>query len=261
MPIKQTLSAAKGFFYLIRGIRLIFSGWSLFKYAIAPIIVNTSLFILFFFSFNSIAYYISTWVFERSSHEWYWVAISTLAGVLLFVVSILAVLFGFVAVGLIIASPFNDMLSAAVERELTGKLEEAGLPFMQWAGALIKSESKKMAVFLACQGALLILNLIPVVGQVLFVILNPLFIAFVMAYEFTGYILDRRGFDFNTKRGYIFAAPGLTMGFGAAVGITLLIPLVHFLLMPAAVAGGTALIVESSQNGAEAGRESVTIDK
>lgn len=260
MPIKQTLSAASGFLYLIRGLRLIFSSWGLFKYAIAPIIVNTALFIIFFLSFNTIAYYISSWVFEQSSQQWYWVVISTLAGGVLFVVSILAVLFGFVAVGLIIASPFNDMLSAAVERELTGKLEEARLPFVQWAGTLIKSESKKITIFLLCQGALLILNLIPVVGQVLFVILNPLFIAFVMAYEFSGYILDRRGLDFNAKRGYILAAPGLTMGFGAAVGITLLIPLAHFFLMPAAVAGGTAMVVENSENGAEARRVSGTMN-
>jgi CysZ protein len=259
MPIKQTLHAVRGFFYLIRGLKLIFSSWSLFKYAIAPIIVNTTLFIIFFLSFNTIAYRISSSVFEQSSQEWYWVAISTVAGVALFTVSILAVLFGFVAVGLIIASPFNDLLSAAVERKLTGQLEEAGLPFFQWAGTLVKSESKKIAIFLLCQAGLLILNFIPVVGQVLFVILNPLFIAFVMAYEFAGYILDRRGMDFNAKRDYIFAAPGLTMGFGAAAGATLLIPLVHFLLMPAAVAGGTALVVENSVIESENGSESVII--
>lgn len=245
MPLKQTLDIPRGFFYLARGVKLVFSNWGLFKYSLAPIMVNTALFVIFFLSFNTIAFYISSWVFEQSSQAWYWMVISTLAGVAMFAVSLLAVLFGFVAVGLIIASPFNDMLSAAVERELTGKVEEASAPVFQWAWALIKTESKKMALFLLIEAGLITLNFIPVVGQVLFVILNPLFISFVMMYEFTGYTLDRRGFDFGSKRNYIFSISGLSFGFGAAIGVTLLIPLVHFLIMPVAVAGGTALVVEN----------------
>jgi len=262
MPIKQTFKIPVGFLYLLRGLRLVFSDWRLFRLSVAPFIINTILFIIFFLLFNTIAYYISSWVFEQSTQQWYWALISVVTGIALFVVSLLVVLFGFVTVGLVVSSPFNDLLSTAVESKLTGSVEEAEMGFSQRAWMMLKTETKKMALFLTCEIALLGLNFVPVVGQAMFVVLNPLFIMFVMAYEFSGYTLDRRGYDFAMKRNFVFSSPGLSLGFGAAVGLTLFVPLVHFMTMPAAVAGGTMLVVEySSGHAAESGSATIeTVD-
>ncbi len=259
MPIKQTFKVPVGFLYLLRGLKLIFSDWRLLRLSVAPFIINTLLFIIFFLLFNTIAYYISSWVFEQSSQEWYWALISVVTGIALFVVSLLVVLFGFVAVGLVVSGPFNDLLSTAVESKLTGSVEEADMGFSQRAWLTLKTETRKMALFLTGEMALLALNFVPVVGQAMFVVLNPLFIAFVMAYEFSGYTLDRRGYDFAMKRKFVFSNGGLSLGFGAAVGLTLFMPLIHFMTMPAAVAGGTMLAVENI-SGDAGGSGSATIE-
>ncbi len=247
MAIKQAVSGTRGFIYLFRGLKLVLTDRRLFRLSIMPFMVNTVLFILFFLSFNTLAYYLYTWIFTQLTQQWYWAILSgVVVGILLFVVSLLVVLFGFVAVGLIVASPFNDLLSSAVEEKLTGEIAESDQSFAQQALFIMTNETKKMMVFLLCQMALILLNIIPGIGQITFLILNPLFISFVMAYEFMGYTLDRRGFGFTEKKQYIFSQTGMSFGFGGIVGLSLLVPIAHFMLMPAAVAGGTMFVVENA---------------
>jgi len=244
MPIRRTKEFTRGFWCFFRGLALIFTRLGLFKYAAMPLLVNTLLFIGFFLTFNTLVYHLSGWLFTQGDQAWYWMAAKGMFALLMFVISLIAALFSFVAVGLVIAGPFNDLLSAAVERRLTGAVRETGEAFTAMTLRTVKNETRKAAVFLSIQGALFLLNFIPVGGSAMFMVLNPLFIAFVMAYEFTGYALDRRGLTFGEKQGYLLNRTALTFGFGAAVGVTMLIPFVHFLLMPAAAAGGTLLIIE-----------------
>lgn len=245
MPIKQTVLVPKGFMYPIRGLGLILTNWRLFRLSLLPLLVNTVVFMIFLLSFNYIAYEISTRVFEESTQAWYWAALSMLIGGALFVVSIIVVMFAFVAVGLIIAAPFSDMLSAAVEEKLTGKVMESPMSLWGLVKFTTKNESKKMSVILLIQAALALVNLFPGAGQAIFAVTSPIFLALVVAFEFTGYSLDRRGFSFHRKRRYITSRLGLSLGFGLAVGITLVIPLINFLLLPLAVAGGTMMVVEN----------------
>ena len=245
MPIRETLKAPKGFLYPVRGLRLIVSDWRVFRFAILPFLVNTLLFAAFFLGFNYFAYEISSWVFQESSQQWYWYVLSTIMGVALFVVSIFVVMFGFVAVGLVVAAPFNDMLAAAVEKKLTGEVKEVDMSLWRLVVFTVKNETRKMAVILLAQGALLLINLVPGFGQMIFIVLSPLFLALVMAYEFTGYTLDRRGFSFSQKRRYITGRLGISLGFGFAVVLTLAIPIINFLTLPLAVAGGVLFVTEN----------------
>lgn len=244
MPIRRTKDFTRGFIYFFRGLKLIFTRLGLFKYAAMPLVVNVLLITGFFLSFNTLTFYLSDWIFTQGDAAWYWVAAKGIFALLMFIISLVAALFAFVSVGLLIAGPFNDLLSAAVERKLTGAVRDTEETLSATMFRTLKGEARKVAVFLTIQGALLALNLIPVAGSALYLVLNPLFIAYVMAYEFTGYALDRRGLAFAEKQGYLLNRSALTFGFGAAVGVTMMVPLLHFLLMPAAAAGGTLLIVE-----------------
>lgn len=244
-PVRSALRVPSGAFYMLKGARLIFTDWRLFRLALAPFALNTALFMGFLLSFNYVAYHVSTHVFAQSNQEWYWAAFSILVGSALFAVSILIVAFGFVSVGLILAAPFNDILSAAVEEKLAGKVVTRQAPAWRFIKSTAISESKKMSLALLIQVSLFLTNLIPGVGQVAFVVLSAMFISFVMAYEFTGYTLDRRGFSFAEKRMFIVSRFGLSMGFGALAGAISLVPIVNFLLMPVSVAGGTILAVEN----------------
>lgn len=245
MPVKEPIDAVKGFLYMLRAPKILLSDWRLFRLSLAPLLVNVVLFSFFFLAFNWLAYEVSTRVFEESTQAWYWAALSMILGLALFAVSIIVVMFGFVIVGLIIAAPFNDMLAAAVEEKLTGRALEAPMSLWGLIKLTVKNEAKKAAVILSVQLALILINILPGIGQVVFVVASPVFMALVLAFEFTSYTLDRRGFSFGEKRGYIFSIPGLSIGFGLAVGLTLVIPALNFLLLPLSVAGGTMLVVEN----------------
>ncbi|MDH5478517.1 MAG: EI24 domain-containing protein [Nitrospinota bacterium] len=245
MAIRQTLDFTRGFLYFFRGLKTAFSTRALAVRAILPVFVNVFVFAMFLVSFNSLVYYLASWAFEQTSQAWYWAMLSFIAGAVLFVVSFLIVIFLFVVVGVVIASPFLDSLSIEVERHVTGKVEESGKPFMALAWLTIRSESKKLAVFLPIQLGLALLSLVPMVGPVMFAVINPPFLSFVMAYEFTSYTMDRRGYDFTAKKARIMEAPMLYLGFGAAAALTLFIPILHFLLLPAAVTGGSMLALDT----------------
>jgi len=245
MAIRQTIEFTRGFFYFFRGLKTAFSSRPLALRSLLPLLANILVFSLFLISFNTVVFYLANWAFSQTSQAWYWAMLSLIAGVALFLASLLLVIFLFAAVGLIIASPFCDALSAQVEQHVTGKVEESGQPFIIQALATMRHEAKKLAIFLPIQLLLALLNFIPFAGPPLFVVLNTLFLCFVMAFEFTSFTLDRRGYGFAAKRARIMAQPAMSLGFGAAAAITLMIPIVHFLLLPAAVTGGTLLALDT----------------
>ncbi|VAX19860.1 hypothetical protein MNBD_NITROSPINAE02-749 [hydrothermal vent metagenome] len=242
---RNILHAPKGFFYLLRGMKLILSEWRLLRLAALPLVVNILIFVIFFFSFNYFAYEISQWVFTQGDDVWYWHILSWITGILLFSLSLVVVIFGFVAIGLVVAAPFNDMLCAAIEEKVTGKTISINMSIMELALYTMKNEGKKMVVIIAIQLVLILMNLIPVVGQFLFLVLNPLFLMIVAAFEFISFTLDRRGNSFAQKKDYLMSRLGLSLGFGLSVCITLIIPVVNFILLPVAVAGGTLFVIEN----------------
>ncbi|MDH5510369.1 MAG: EI24 domain-containing protein [Nitrospinota bacterium] len=255
MAIRQTMDFTRGFFYFFRGLKTAFSTRALAARAVLPVVLNIIVFALFLVSFNTLVYYLASWAFEQTSQAWYWAMLTFIAGAILFVVSLLTVIFLFVVVGIVIASPFLEALSAEVERHVTGKVEESGKPFMAMAWLTMRSETKKLAVFLPIQLGLALLSLIPMAGPVMFAIINPPFLSFVMAYEFTSFPLDRRGYDFTAKKARIMETPMLHLGFGAAAGLTLFIPILHFLLLPAAVVGATLLALDTMPKVLDAQKE------
>ena len=246
MPVKHALKAPAGAFYIFRAMKVVFSDWRIFQLAIMPMLINILLFAAFFASFN---YFIYDWVYSSVFAEvdmaWYWDTLYWLGGAILFIISIAVVFFGFVAVGLIVAAPFNDFLSAAVERKLTGSVEETKQSLFELAFFIMKNESKKVAIILSIQLVIALIAFIPGVGQVVFMILTPLFLSAVMAFEFTGYTLDRRGLTFKEKRVYLMERLPLAFGFGLSVAATLMVPIVNFALLPLAVTGGAMLVVEN----------------
>lgn len=253
MPIKKVLKAPTGALYIFRAMKIVFSEWKIFRLAVMPMLINILLFAAFFASFNYFVYdWIYTSVFVEAEMAWYWDAIYWLGGAVLFIISIAVVFFGFVAVGLIVAAPFNDFLSAAVERKLTGSVEEAKQSIFELALFVMKNESKKIAIILAIQIAIALIAFIPGVGQIVFMIVTPLFLSAVMAFEFTGYTLDRRGFTFAEKRAYLMERLPLAFGFGLSVAATLMVPLLNFALLPLAVTGGAMLVIENPPETGEA---------
>lgn len=147
-------------------------------------------------------------------------------------------LFGFLAV--LIAGPFLGDLSIAVERRAFGSGPEQ--PPSLWAGAVsaIGRELRKMAYYLPRLLLVFLLTLIPLVNAV-----APLlwfgFGAWTLAVQFCDYPTENRGRPFRDTVGLLQRHRAAALGYGACATLALAVPLLNFLLIPVAVAGGTLL--------------------
>ena len=132
-----------------------------------------------------------------------------------------------------LASPLYDLVSAAVERDLTGEVKEISL----WEGLKLMGEELKKVSFILVLSLLgfAVTFFIPIAG-----FLSLALTAFLLGWDFYDYPLARRGLSFSHR----FEAVKGDLWSVMAFGLWMLIPFVQFFLMPLAVAGGTILCIE-----------------
>jgi CysZ protein len=152
-----------------------------------------------------------TWFADDWSRAWR-DAIRVFAGLGVLGVAGLISVLTFTAVTLLIGDPFYEKISERVEHRF------GGVP-----------------------GAVLFVGLIPVAGQILGAVLGGAIGGWVLALELTGVPFQRRGLRLRDRRAVLGRNRAMTLGFGAAVFASFLIPLGAVLLMPAAVAGAALL--------------------
>ena len=175
-----------------------------------------------------------------------WLAwLAWLAWVLFAVLAALLVFYTFTLLANLLASPFNGFLAERVARHL-GVEPPSGPepPLLTQMWTDVKQEFRKLAYFLGRAAGLALLSLvllfIPLVNA-LIPILWFLFGAWMLALEYSDFHLANQGYRFDEERRLLRSNLGTSLGFGAAAALATLIPFVNFLVMPAAVAGATAL--------------------
>lgn len=157
----------------------------------------------------------------------------------------LVVFFTFSIVANILAAPFNGALAEAVEVKLSGE-NPPSMSFSQIlkdAPKMIFNEIKKLIYLVIWMVPLLILSVIPVLG----IVASPLLILFsswVLALDYHDYPMGNHQLLFKQQRAVLRQKRGLALGFGLATMVATMIPIVNFFVIPAAVAGATALFVE-----------------
>jgi len=156
---------------------------------------------------------------------------------------VLLVFYTFTVIANLIAAPFNSLLAERVAKHLGGGVDE-GLgtwgQILRDIGPSIASELRKSVYFLLRALPLLVLFLIPginVVAPVLWLLFN----AWYMALEYTDYPLGNRGLKFRDQLPRLKRIRLTALGFGLALTALMLVPVLNFFAMPAAVAGATAL--------------------
>jgi CysZ protein len=117
-------------------------------------------------------------------------------------------------------------------------------------GISIIEELRKLGFFLAVQMTLLLLGLIPVLTPFT-VLAATLFTMLFLPLEYASFAMDHRQLRFRQRRALIWQHRWLMFGFGIAAFLTLVIPLLNFICLPALVVGGTLLIVECGVRQAE----------
>jgi CysZ protein len=157
------------------------------------------------------------------------------------IAAILLVFYTFSILANLIAAPFNGLLAEAVEKHLTGKPLPPGsslITTLKDTPSAILDELRKLAYFL--------LRAIPLLLLSWFVTPIPwmLFTAWMMTVEYADYPMGNHEIRFADQRRRLRQRKLMSFGFGGTTLLATMIPLLNFLVMPAAVAGATALWVE-----------------
>lgn len=176
------------------------------------------------------------------------VALGALLRVLLIVALLIATGFVLVRFGVVLGSPWYTRLSAELEQ-----LRGTSLPADQSSGAAaalrdlgraLAFELRKLLLVLAIGALLLLLNLIPVIGQVLATAGWIALGATITCLDFFDYPLERRLLRFRDKLGVIRRSLPASAGFGLICLGLVSIPFVNLLSIPLCVAAGTLFLCD-----------------
>lgn len=232
-----------GIKYLLKGLRLITSP-GLRRFVIIPLLINTTLFVVaIWFGFEQIGIAVD-WLMAKLPDWLQW--LSWLFYLMFGLICLLFVFFTFSLLANIVAAPFNDLLCTAVMKKLKGgnlpdNINQPG--FIQQILPSVLNELKKFAYFAGWSIPFLILLVIPgvnVIGTVLWF----LFSAWMLNVEYMDYPMSQNNLDFTQQRALFKQRKIISYSFGSVVSVATMIPVANFLVMPAAVAGATALWIE-----------------
>ena len=239
---------------IIKGARYALAGFSLVntrgirRYVAIPLCINISLFIVgIYFAYGqantSIAQLVN-WLPDWL--DW----LSWLMWLLFAAVMSIVVFFTFTLLSNLLGSPFNGLLAEKLEQKLTGNPPPSGGRFIESLRGIqsaIISEFSKFGYLVSRAIPLIVISFIPVLN-----VLSPLlwfgFGAWMLALEYMDYPMGNHGFSFREQREVAKQKCGIALGFGGAVVVITMIPILNFVAMPVAVAGATKLWVETFAN-------------
>lgn len=251
----------KGF---LKGIGFAFGGFSLIlqkgirPFVVLPLLINIVVFSLGIWlaqaQFASVMTKLLGWLPEMLSWlEW---LLWPLFAILIFI----AIYYTFTIVANLIASPFNALLAERVEQKLNGLAVPEFRGYKALAGTIGKtmmSEVRKMLYMLKWMPLLLLITFIPVVNFI-----SPfawaLYGAWMLSLQYTDYAMGNHELFIKEELGLLRKNRSVALGFGGALTLLMMLPVVNFFVMPIGVAGGTAFWVKRlSKNAAGLGNPSL----
>lgn len=217
------------------------------RYAVLPILVNILLF--------SAGIYVLGDQFGSlmdqylPDSEGYWVILFYLLWVIFGLLILIIVFFSFTLLANLLGAPFNGPLAAAIERQLEGHLEQhSGSNIIGDIAAAVSGELRKWLYYLFWAIPLLILSFIPVIN-----VASPflwfIFGGWMMAIEYMDYPMGNHSYSFPAIKDTLRQHRMLALGFGIAVMLFTMIPIINLVVMPAAVAGASRLWVKEIKPG------------
>jgi CysZ protein len=150
----------------------------------------------------------------------------------------------FVSVVGVVAGPFNELLSEAVEEQITGI---AGPPFafgafMKEAIAGVLHALRRLIVFVLGALVLFAIAFIPVVGTIAAAVIGFVVAARGTAYDCYDAVLARRRMEYRAKLDFLARHRGRSLGLGAAVTGLLLVPGVNLIALGLGAVGATLAV-------------------
>jgi CysZ protein len=228
-----------GFSYLLRGLKLL-QVPQLRLFVIIPITINIIAFSIFgFFAFEQL----NTWMVTLTDWLPDWLDfLSWLLWPLAVFLLLIITFYSFSMLANLFAAPFNGLLAERVELLLRGTTAADGglASTLKDAPRAMGKELRKIGYYLPRALLLLPLSFIPIIGPLLWIGFG----AWMAAIAYIDYPLDNHKYSLADVMQLLRENRALAFGFGAATLLGTMIPVVNFIVMPAAVCGATALFVE-----------------
>lgn len=232
-----------GAHYFLTGLRLL-NQRGLRRYVIIPLIINIVLFAVMLYLGIHYFSHLTTWL-ETLLPSWlHW--LNSVLWVLFIISSLIVITYTFTILANLVSAPFNGFLSETVEKTLTGAKEitEGG-----WAiiykdiPRSIKRQLQFIIYYIPRAILALVLFFIPGV-QVAAGPLWFLFNGWMMTVQYMDYPMDNHRISFKNMRNLLSQKRIVNLSFGNIVMFATMIPVVNFVVMPAAVIGATLLFVD-----------------
>lgn len=239
-------SFLKGFCAFLRSFGVIKEQKGLTGYFIIPFLLNiVILTLIFFFSY----YFIKPLLMEVfAGDSWYLDLIRFLIKPILLGLLFLLTIILYSIVGSIVTSPFNDILSQKVEEKLTSADFNEKFSFTLFISDIARVASniiKMLLLLLVLNIALLVVNLVPVAGNILYSVFSFLVTAFFLGFQFFDFPLERRKYLFKEKLKVGIKFKFQVIGLGTAFFLVSFVPLVGFMGLNCATIGATLLFIEN----------------
>nr|WP_086939843.1 sulfate transporter CysZ [Thaumasiovibrio occultus] len=237
----------QGINYFVRGVKIATQP-GIRRYVILPLLANILIMgSAIIFLYNVLFDGITHWVASLSGN-WQW--LSFILFPLAFIVALVALASIFTTITHIIAAPFNGLLAERVEAMLTNEtLPNSGLGgILRDIPRILSREWQKLVYYIPRALLLLLLLLVPVIGQTVGPALWFLFGAWMMAIQFLDYPFDNHKVPFKQMRSQLAATSLTSCSFGAVIMLSALIPFLNLVIMPIAVCGATALWVDQHRH-------------
>ncbi|MBF0255608.1 MAG: sulfate transporter CysZ [Gammaproteobacteria bacterium] len=232
-----------GFGYVFEGLKLVLRP-ELRRFVLIPFLINLLVFSgLIWLGLSQFAGFMD-WLLPADA--WY-SFLRWLLWPLFALTALLVVFFSFTALANFIAAPFNALLAERVEAHLSGLPLPPQPAFWKSLLPALAGELHKLIYFLLLALPLLLLFLIPLLNLAA-PLLWFLFSAWMLALQYVDYPMGNHGIGFAQQRQQLKRQRLAALGFGSGVTLLMMIPLLNFLAMPAAVAGATALWCRRMQN-------------
>lgn len=259
IPVQPALSIpatfARGFLRPLEGARFLLLHRGLKRYAVLPLIVNVLLYViviaLFIWLLSTWTPRVGDWQFLGPVGAWLAAATNWTLVTLKWLIAIPLLLFfcyfTFTIVGLVLASPFNDLLSDRVERTARGFVDDPGTGFVRSVGVSMLESLLLLGRQLLWTVLALPFLLIPVVGALPLLTVT----AWFAGVSFIDVTLARHQLRWPWKHALLRANRWEVLGLGAVMQMLFLVPFLGLLLLPIGVVAGTllALAMRAGENG------------
>ncbi len=212
--------------------------------SLLPLVLNIALFsLMYWMIFSMLPGWLDQWLPHQEG--WLWAVLYYVVLVLVVILALTAGVYLFSSVGRILAAPFLEILTRKTEELATGSPAPEGPAWLSSIARVAWQETVKLFIYAGVLLALMLLSLImPLVGGGPSAVLAWLVTVFFLAMEFLDYPLERRGLSLGQKAKATWDTTPGWLGFGCAVFVLGIVPVLNMVMLPLSAVGGTLFFLD-----------------